>query len=253
MMLGVLAAPGTDRRLGGGRHYLAPAVKAVCPPTDQPTDRQIQEAVWSLIGRGLAYLNISQPAPENWTLELTTAGGAALRDEEVNPDDPSGYLRRLYSDIPSLSPLPVLYITEAVNSYYHQSYLASTVMLGVAAEAVFVELAEAFGSWLGDASGSNLGKILADPKKTHFQKFDEFRKRLLPVASELPSGLGDGLDLQLNSVLDLLRINRNDAGHPTGVTVTRDDSFVHLRIFARIAKRIYALKHHFENTIRASA
>jgi hypothetical protein len=252
-MLGVLAAAGTDRRLGGGRDYLIPAVKAACPATGQPTDRQIQEAIWSLIARGLAYVNISQPAPENWTLELTTSGSAALRDEEINPDDPSGYYRRLYSDIPTLSSLARLYITEAVNSYYHQCYLGSTVMLGVAAEAIFIELAEAFCGWLDDTSGGNLGKILADPKKTHFQKFDEFRKRLLPVASELPNGLGDGLDLQLNSVLDLLRVNRNHAGHPTGVKVSREDSFVHLRIFARIANRIYALKQHFENTKRAAS
>jgi hypothetical protein len=246
IMLAVLAAPATDRRLGRGTYYLPEAVKRACPPTDQPRDRQIHEAIWSLIGRGLAYLDISQSAPENWELELTAAGLAALKDEEINPDDPSGYLRRLYSDVPLLSDLVKLYIGEALNSYYHRSYLASTVMLGVAAEGVFLELAAAFANWPAVQPADAFKRILADPRKTHFQKFEGFRKRLLPNVPQLPEPLRDGLELQMNSVLDLLRVTRNDAGHPTGVRVSRDDCFTTLRIFARLVKRMYELKAFFE-------
>ncbi len=85
-----------------------------------------------------------------------------------------------------LSDLAKLYVNEAVNSYYHKSYLASTVMLGVAAEAAFLELAEAFTCWPLIRPADALTKVLADPRKTHFQKFEEFRKRLLPIAPQHP-------------------------------------------------------------------
>lgn len=245
-MLAALARPGTDARLGRGVHYLAQAVEAASPEDDKPRTHQIQQAIWSLVGRGLAYIDISQSAPENWSLRLTASGVAAVKDEEINPDDPSGYLRRLYADVPSLSSLVKLYAVEALNSYYHNNYLAATVMLGVAAEAAFLELASAFAAWPRMPS-EPLTKILADPKKTHFQKFEEFRKRILPVADQLPEHLRVGLDLQINSVLDLLRLNRNDAGHPTGLQIERDDCFVSLRVFARVLKRMYDLNEFFRS------
>lgn len=64
---------------------LSNAVIAVSPPQDQPTYRQIMEGVWSLIGQGLAYIDYSQPAAENWMLHLTEAGRAAASDEKVTP------------------------------------------------------------------------------------------------------------------------------------------------------------------------
>ena len=72
---------------------------AASPLQDRPTNRQIMEAVWSLIGQGLAYIDYSQPAAENWNLYLTEAGRAAASDEEVTPDDPGGYLRRLMASL----------------------------------------------------------------------------------------------------------------------------------------------------------
>jgi hypothetical protein len=104
LLLGVLAA-GAVGRLGHGQHYLSKAVIAASPPQDKPTSRQIMEGVWSLIVQGLAYIDYSQPAAENWMLHLTEAGRAAASDEEVTPDDPGGYLRRLIVEIPELTPL----------------------------------------------------------------------------------------------------------------------------------------------------
>ena len=241
LVLQVLAS-GADTRLGGGRHYLAEAVRHVAPNDDRPSSAQIQAAVWGLVGRGLAYIDMSQRAPENWDLRLTSDGRALLQDDILNPDDPSGYLRQLYDQVPGLSDLAKRYIVEAIQTYYHGGYLASTVMLGVAAEAIVLDVGAALAEWLDDQAGENLRSTLASGRKTYVQKFEAFRDRLIPNASRLPAELGDGLDLQLNAVLDLLRVNRNEAGHPTGVIIERDDAFVSLRVFARAAKRLYGLK-----------
>jgi hypothetical protein len=241
LVLRTLAQPRIDARLGRGYFYFPEAVRANCPANDKATPQQIMAAIWSLVVRGLAYIDISQPSPDNWRLILTESGSEVLGDEEANPDDPSGYLRSLYEEIPHMSDVSRLYIEDAVNAYYHRCYLASTVMLGVAAEAVFLDLAKSFVAWKGTPT-EKLEKLLSNPKASYVQKFDEFRKRLEPEKTHLPAELGDGLDLYMHAVLDLLRVSRNDAGHPTGREVGRDDCFTSLRVFARLAKRMYSLK-----------
>jgi hypothetical protein len=51
--------------------------------------------------------------------------------------------------------------------------------------------------------------------------------------------------LTLDSVLDLLRINRNEAGHPTGRKVDRDEAYINLQMFARYLQKLYALRTFF--------
>ena len=150
LLLRVLAAGG-DARLGQGQHYLSEAVVAASPPPDQPTSHQIMEGVWSLIGQGLAYIDYSQPAAENWMLNLTEAGRAAASDEEVTPDDRGGYLRRLIVEIPELTPLVKSYAEEALFAYNARLYRASAVMLGVASEAAVLEVALALAGAMNDA------------------------------------------------------------------------------------------------------
>jgi hypothetical protein len=42
-------------------------------------------------------------------------------------------------------------------------------------------------------------------------------------------------------VLQLIRLTRNDAGHPTGRKIDREDAFNHLVIYARANKKLYDL------------
>ena len=172
LLLKALASVG-DRRLGGGRHYLAEAVRGMAPGTDVPTQRQIFAAYWSLVSQGLAYIDMDQPAPENWTLELTPSGLAAFRDQEINPDDPAGYVKHLYEVVPGLAATVRLYIDEAVNTYYRRSYLACTVMLGVAAEAAFFDVAESFVGW-ANPPVEKLKKLLQNPRADYVTKFVEW-------------------------------------------------------------------------------
>jgi len=51
--------------------------------------------------------------------------------------------------------------------------------------------------------------------------------------------------LTFDSILDLLRIYRNDAGHPTGKQISRDDAFINLQMFVRYLQKLYAFKTYF--------
>lgn len=242
VILRLLARPGTDSRLGGGRHYLVEAVRGQAPAANAD---MIQEAIWGLIGRGLAYIDISQPAPENWSLRLTRAGRAAADDVELNPDDPEGYKERVRRLAPQLSPLVTLYLDEAINAYYHECYLSASVMLGVAAEALLIETGTAFATWLGGTAGQNLAQTLINPRRNYVEKFKAFRSRLEVERSRIPDALSDNLDVRLNATMEILRLHRNDSGHPTGVVADRATCRIHLIVFAEVCARYYGLLRFF--------
>ena len=70
VMLSLLADRNTDCRLGRGRHYLSEAVRARFPTLEAPSVDELQQTFWSLVAQGLAYIDLSQSAVENWTLKL---------------------------------------------------------------------------------------------------------------------------------------------------------------------------------------
>ena len=245
LTLKLLFRPG-DKRLGSGRHYLSQALKNACAGPVAPTREEIQATFWSLVAQGLAYIDMSQPAPTNWELKLTPAGRAVLTDEQYDPNDPAKYLQRLRGAIPELSPTVEMYLQEALAAFTARLYVAASAMLGVASEGAFLELADAFASTLDHEQERKFRAIVDNPRQSYNGKFREFRKRIEPRKSDLPNEFAEGMDLTLNSVLDLLRANRNDAGHPTGKSFERDDCFISLHIAARLLKKMYGLKKHFE-------
>jgi len=244
-ILRLLSQPNVDKRLGQGRYYFTEAVIKAFSSGSAPSRFRIAQTLWKLVGRGLVYIDFSQSAPENWEWGLTDEGVASAKDEQFNPDDPEMYLARLQSDVPGVSDLVLRYTSEAVRSYTHACYLASAVMLGVASEAAFLEMAQACVKCLG-AEGKKLQEVLDNPRQPYVAKFDEFRKRIEPKKADLPPEPADGMNLTFNSVLDLLRISRNDAGHPTGKDVSREDQYISLQMFARYLQRLYDLRSFFQ-------
>jgi hypothetical protein len=241
ILIRLLAQRSTDHRLGRGQHYLVEDVKRGCPAADQPSRDQFLQAVWALIAQGLAYIDPYDHATENWSVLLTESGQAVARDSESNPDDPDGYLRSLYGAVPNLAPTTRVYVEEALRAYNHQCYLSATVMLGVAAEAMVLQLASVFVNSKRGSTSPTFVAVLQSPKIAYVQKFTELRKRLDTAREILPAELSDNLDIQLNAVLELLRTSRNDSGHPTGRTVRSVDCFNNLRIFPGLARRIQEL------------
>ncbi|GAA0314614.1 hypothetical protein [Kineococcus aurantiacus] len=73
--------------------------------------------------------------------------------------------------------------------------------------------------------------------------FEELRKRLEPMRRDLPEGVADVLTP--DAVADLLRVNRNEAGHLTGLHVDRDTARIHLQMAAVYLGKLTSLTQHF--------
>jgi hypothetical protein len=243
-ILEVLATSGVNHRWGWGRHYFFEALQRKVP--EQLGPRQVMEILWQLVAEGLVFIDYTQPAAENWEWALSERGRRLVETEaDYEPDDPEGYLEALRSKIPDLDELVLLYTHEALMAYEARCYLASTVMLGVASERAFQLLGEAFASWLPKEEAEKFRKTFDNPRNNYITKFKEFRKRIEPRKRDIPPEFSDNMALNLDSIQDLLRINRNEAGHPTGRRIDRGEAYSNLKVFAYHLAKIYALKTFF--------
>jgi len=191
------------------------------------------------------YLDTSQESANAWKYFLTKAGRAAIQDQDWNPDYTEAYVRRHQERVPDVDPLVIRYADEALRSYINGCYLASAIMLGGAAEAAFLDLGRSFAKWTGGTKGDAYRTFVDGPRQFG-PKFEDFRKKIEGRRAELPETFTDQMDIILWSILNLIRIHRNSAGHPRDVTIGRRDVFNHLLAFAYCLEKMYALRAFFD-------
>lgn len=228
---------GADPRFS--RHYVVVNVhqQTGCSETE------VWEALWGLVAEGFLYLDTAgqQSSTDNWRWCLSADGRHVVKGGTWEPRDPEGYLARVRREIPDLDDLVAFYITEALRSFNGRCYLATSVMLGVAAERAFLVMAESYGA-SSMAGAPAIAKELAK-RGNYFALWTEFRKRIEPVRQVLPNGLADGLTL--DAVADLIRLTRNEVGHPTGRQIDEDTARVHLTIAPVYLRKMQLLSAHF--------
>ncbi len=234
------------QRLGGGgdsRFGLPYLVGSIRQQTGC-SDASVWEALWGLVGDGLVYLDTAGQGSgsDNWQWRLSADGRRVAEGGTWEPRDPDGYLARIHGEIPDLDELVQLYLTEALQAFNGRCYLATSVMLGVAAERAFLVMAQAYAtSYMAGAPA--MAKELSKARSNYFALWTEFRKRIEPVRQDLPDGLADALTL--DAIADLIRLTRNEVGHPTGRQIDEDTARVHLTIAPMYLRKMHQLAAHF--------
>jgi hypothetical protein len=119
-------------------------------------------------------------------------------------------------------------------------------MLGVASEAAFLEMIYEGRNWLG-ISDEKFVTLFENRKITYSKKIQETKKVFERRKNDLPEFFSDSYSLCFDSLLDLYRLTRNDAGHPTGKEIHRDDQYTALHMFGRYIQRLYLMKSFFKS------
>jgi hypothetical protein len=210
-------------------------VEFVGPPSGNHSERfrlLAHEVFWQLIADGIIapgsdLLNANLP-----NFRVTRYGRRVLEHGEYQPYDSSGYLQRLRARIPNADDTVIAYVQEALDTFRRRSLVASVVMLGVAAERVFVLLC-----------GSML-KALENPKEEqNFRaemtrqpmkpKLDRVHKKLQQLQDSNVLGFPENASLAVTGMYDLIRKQRNDLGHPrdTPPSVQPDQAYANLLVF----------------------
>ncbi len=231
-----LVRDSSDTRLGA--HCLPKAIKE---HFDLQSHQAAYALIWELVAERLAYIDMTERATENQALYLTESGRELAAGREPDPRDPSGYLTSLRA-IPGIDSLTMTYAEEALRAYESNCPLATNVLVGVASEQMMLLLGDALADALKSANERQKLKKVLDSKQHFVHKFDAIKKRLEVRKNDVPDKYGSTLALDLTTTADLIRVDRNDAGHPTGRSFTNGDAFATLTIFARHAERTLGLR-----------
>ena len=132
---------------------------------------------------------------------------------------------------------------ESVNSFRHGDRVASTVMLGIAAERVFLLLCEALAAALSSpAEQKVLGKLLSSfPMNPKLQWVHQ------KIQSIRAPGFPENANIMMTAIYDFMRAQRNELGHPREQppAVTQEDIFVNLQVFPRYYQTAENVRHFF--------
>lgn len=200
--------------------------------------------IWELLRQGLLLLAIGR-AGYDWTLGLTPIGKAIAEDSGYDHYNSHAYLRNLQVDIPTISPIVLQYAHEALECFRAHCYLATVLMVGVASEVAFFSLCESLAKWIGKTVGSTREeefrrKLRA--KRQYNEKFILFRKTVEMNKVQIGEPLCENLEIPLNSILQIFRLYRNDAGHAAGKPIAKKDADLVFHLFPVYMQTLYGLK-----------
>jgi hypothetical protein len=200
----------------------------------------ILEIVWDLFRQGIITLGLNTSNPGWPWLRLSRFGTQTLESQSpYRFHDTSGFLRILQSEVPDIGAETVVYAEEAVATFYAECLLSTCVMLGVAAENEFLRLLQ-----VASANPIHRSKFLPILKIPFIRtKISKFQEALRPLTGSLSKATTEDLDTNLNSIQSVLRIARNEAGHPSGARPpTREQAYVFLQLFVPFAKQLMRLR-----------
>jgi hypothetical protein len=172
-------------------------------------------------------------------IQISEWGKKCLEAGEFLPHDAGQYLARLKAFITGVDSGILLYLQESLIAFRSGAYVASAVMTGVATERTLLVLRDAIEAALPtqDVRNTFAGKT---KNKLIKQAFDEMWKRLDPVHDRLAADLKkEDVRAELSGTFDLIRKTRNDAGHPTGRQISREEAHNLLLLFPQYCQVAY--------------
>jgi hypothetical protein len=178
-------------------------------------------------------------------LQITAFGRQCLASGQTNPYDPEGYMRKLLLEVPPLDPVAREYLSEALVCLHRTCYRACAVMLGGASETVMLRLIEAFHDALPLARQGTFAAGAMEPLSIA-RRVRFFRQELERIRLTIPQPLRDNLGTQLDGIFMLIRMERNDAGHPNVTATTRETAHANLLLFPSYGAAAYALIAHLQ-------
>ena len=176
------------------------------------------------------------PEPQGYPTAFTefrywkTPRGAAWADgADPLPEDVSGYMLRLSSLVPSLDTIIIQYIREGLSSFARGSFFSAAVMIGAALQKEIYLLAESLVGALKDLAAKTKLTNQIDAGRSLYQLLETIRKHI--EACQRLRGDFDGALAHLSSLFEAVRVQRNDAVHPSTGTVNEESVRLSYEVF----------------------
>jgi len=205
-----------------------------------PLSEKIVAVVWELIIEGVYTPGSSVQHPNLPAVRVTEYGQKCFDAGELTAHDPDDFLQRLKTACPSIDDITLLYTGGALDAFRVGRHLASTVMIGVAAENMLLRLVGAVYAALNTPQRQSKFERDTKGKKAKTQH-DEVSARLRSPATPLPTEIESVLTQHIDGIYDLIRRTRNEAGHPTGKRMERYEAHALLLLFPTYCKTVHDL------------
>ena len=177
----------------------------------------------------------------NW-YRATEKGRQWSLNLEPVPEGIDGFLAALNALVPTLDIVIRQYVEEAVVTYNRRAWFATAVMIGAASEKAVYLLIEELLAAVGSASERQaITKVIRErilPKM-----FEHINKVLIRQrdSKRLPYSVHEGCDNYLLSLFEAIRVQRNEAVHPTIGEVTPESVRLILSVFPSARRKVYDL------------
>lgn len=213
--------------------------------TVRPGAVQVYAAFWQMVQEGIII-----PGHRKWGrfeqnngafngfpyFSITDYGRQVLNNNLRNGTDPADaaeYLDKLKKRAPVANNTVLRYVGESVSTFNLQKYLASAVLLGVAAEELLEQMYKALGAHLGAGGAAYLQKLQS--KRWASQRLEYARQRLQKHLSEFPTEFQGRVDQYLDMLAQIIKTSRDDVGHARPLRVDREIAAMNLVSFPVLA------------------
>ncbi|SRR5258706_1676764 len=201
------------------------------------------EVFWDLFRQGAITLGLNSSNLEFPFFRVSHFGRSILANQQAYFfHDVESYRKIVVESIPAVDRTTLTYLLEAMQAFKVGCILSATVMLGVATEHTFLLLMECI-----DANPAHASAFASVAKERMLlSKINKFKSTLdKHYLALLPPAIKEDLDTQFSGIISIIRNFRNQAGHPTGTIVSREQAYVLLQLFVPYCKKMYSLMDHF--------
>jgi len=223
-------------------------LRANSPEFDRSDETAALEVLHELVTANLLLPGLDR-AHLGWPwLRLTEYGRQVLRQGSPVSFDPDQYLAAAQQRIGELPPLAVEVLRESVSTYHRGFVRSSALLLGTASEIVMTELIDAFIAAQPEKERQKLaaaveGRSMYARYRLFRDEFDRTRE-----GRRLPDTVSKDIEAIIDLIFNAIRLNRNEAGHPSAAPLNPVLVATTLQAFLEYAERIARLTAYFRET-----
>lgn len=208
-------------------------------PLPSAGDREkFLEVFWGLFREGVITLGFNDANREFPFFRVSEFGRRLLDSGQAYFfHDVSTYETVIRNEVPNIDAVTLIYLKEAMQAFRAGCILSATVMLGVATEHVFILLLDQISqNPIHAPTFTNVNE-----QRTILQKINRFKGILDQQLRQLSTEVKEDLDTHFSGILSIIRNFRNQAGHPTGRIIDREQAYILLQLFIPYCKKLYQL------------
>jgi hypothetical protein len=203
-----------------------------------------REIMQELLNNNVLFFGAGDDQGWPW-FTLTEYGKNCILTGELLPFDPEGYLVALNKRVQGLDSLAMQYLREAISTYNRGFFLSAAVALGIATEHLLLRMIDSY----IDAHADGARKAQLRQKyegRFIFTQYSQFKKELPAVRGKIPADLLADYETHLEGIFNLIRLIRNQSGHPSGFFPDQVIVAANLQAFSSYAIRVIALEQFFK-------